>query len=90
MKNTSEKQIPMATMFSSKLAADQAKHRQLFLMELSSLMYLLRQGIAIRGHEEIQGNLYQLMKLRLKDIGVNDIDTTCMSPKIVNELISMM
>ena len=59
-------------------------------MELSSLMYLLRQGIAIIGHEEIQGNLYQLMKLRLNDIGINDFDTTYMSPEIVNELISMM
>ena len=37
----------------------------LFIM-LSSLKYLLRQGLSIRGHEEINGNLIQLLLLQAK------------------------
>ena len=31
--------------------------------QLRALQYLLRQGIAIRGHTEVEGNLYQLLKV---------------------------
>ena len=56
-------------------------------MEVSSEMYLRRQDIAITGHEDIH-NLYQFMKLMLKYIGANDVDTTYISHEIVYELIS--
>ena len=45
------------------------ERRDILLMQLSSLRYLLRQGLSIRGHEEIEGNLRQLMLLRAEDKG---------------------
>ena len=44
--------------------ADQKVRQQMLLMQLSSLKYLLRQGLAIRGHVDIEGNLIQLLSLR--------------------------
>ena len=38
---------------------DQKLHRQMLLTQLSTLRYLLRQGMAIRGHHEEEGNLAQ-------------------------------
>ena len=50
-----------------KLASDQQSHREMLLRQISSLKFLLRQGLAIRGHEELEGNLLQLLKLRSED-----------------------
>ena len=47
---------------------DQEKHRHLLLKQLDCLQYLTRQGIAIRGHCDEDGNLYQLIKCRADDI----------------------
>jgi hypothetical protein len=46
----------------------QEQRRRLLMAEASSLQYLLRQGIALRGHTEVDGNLFQLMQLRSPDI----------------------
>ncbi|PIK55578.1 putative zinc finger MYM-type protein 1-like [Apostichopus japonicus] len=46
--------------------------RQMLLKQLDCLRFLLRQGLAIRGHKEIEGNLRQLLMLVAidnKDIG---------------------
>jgi hypothetical protein len=40
----------------------------MLLKQLSSLKYLLRQGLAIRGHTENEGNIMQLLMLRCEDI----------------------
>jgi len=40
--------------------------------QLRALQYLLRQGMAIRGHTEIEGNLHQLLKVWANDY--NDIE----------------
>ena len=60
-------------------------------------MYLLKQGLAIRGHKENEGNLYELLKLRLKAIrepGASDAfqieRSHYMSPPVINELISLI
>jgi len=37
--------------------------------QLWALRYLLRQGMAIRGHTEIEGNLHQLLKVWANDNG---------------------
>ena len=37
------------------------------LKQLTSLQFLLKQGLAIRGHKKIDGNLSQLLLLRSKD-----------------------
>ena len=61
-------------------------------MQLGSLRFLLRQGMAVRGHDEIEGNLRQLMLLQAK--GKWDPVTawvnrgTYLSHDVVNELIS--
>ena len=47
--------------------AEQRVRQQMLLKQLSSLKYLLRQGLAIRGHEDIEGNLLQLLRLRSGD-----------------------
>ena len=39
----------------------------MLLKQLSSLHYLLRQGLALRGHEENESNLVQLLMLRSED-----------------------
>lgn len=50
-----------------KLKEGQKVHRKMFMKQLSSLRYLLRQGLALRGHEPIEGNLMQLLVLRSED-----------------------
>ena len=45
----------------------QKKAVKTLLKQLSSLKYLLRQGLAIRGHDDNEGNLVQLLKLRAED-----------------------
>ena len=71
----------------------QEQRRRLFMAEVSSLKYLLRQGIAIRGHSEDEGNLFQLIQLRSIDIPGLDqwlTDKKYLSHDIVNELAKEM
>ena len=49
------------------MASDQQSHHEMVLRQISSLKFLLRQGLAIRGHQELEGNLLQLLKLRSED-----------------------
>ena len=51
----------------SMLKRDQAARREFLIVTLSSLKFLVRQGLPIRGHEEIEGNLMQLLLLRAND-----------------------
>ena len=62
------KQLTVISQLSSQAKQEQRLNRNMLLKQLSSLRYLLRQGIAIRGHVEIEGNLMQLLHLRCKDI----------------------
>ncbi len=48
---------------SSVVKREQAVRRQGLLKLLHCLRYLVRQGLAIRGHIEVEGNLYQLLIL---------------------------
>ena len=48
----------------SQLKQSQKMHQIMLKIQLSSLQFLLRQGLAIRGHEELEGNLFQLLLLR--------------------------
>ena len=72
---------------------DQEVRRKMFMVVLSSLKHLLRQGSALRGHNEEDGNLMQLLLLRSSDhvhlkqyIG----DGKYLSHDIINELVSLM
>ena len=54
-------------MLSGTLALDRANNRHCFMKILSSLQFLARQGSGIRGHDEDEGNLHQLLKFISKD-----------------------
>ena len=45
------------SLFSNQVRSEQEFHRRMLHIQLSSLRYL---GLAIRGHEELEGNLMQL------------------------------
>ena len=67
--------------------------RDNLLILLSSLKYLLRQGLAIRGHEEINGNLMQLLLLQAKgNCALQSFisDKHYLSNDIINEMIKLM
>ena len=60
-------QPSVTTMLHTQHERDQEIRRKMFMVVLSSLRYLLRQGQALRGHEEMEGNLMQLLLLRSSD-----------------------
>ena len=67
--------------------------RDNMLILLSSLKYLLRQGLAIRGHEEMNGNLMQLLLLQAKgNCALQSFitDKHYLSNDIINEIIKLM
>ncbi|KAI6650074.1 Zinc finger MYM-type protein 1-like [Oopsacas minuta] len=59
----------------------------------TSIRYLLKQGSAIRDHDETSGNYFQLLKLRLEDdpdLGVYLKRTVnCISPRGQEEMMEM-
>ena len=70
-----------------------ASRRQALLKQLSGLKFLLRQGIAIRGHIEVEGNLVQLLTVWAEnnlDLKNWIKDGKYKSHDIVNEQISFM
>ena len=72
---------------------EQKTRKEGLLKQLSSLQYLLRQGLAIRGHEITEGNLYCLLQLRAEDdphVKKWITDSWYISPDIENEQIQLM
>ena len=61
-------QPSVASQLSKQLTSDQVKRREMLLKLLSSIKYLVRQGLALRGHVENESNLIQLLKCRSEDI----------------------
>ena len=83
----------VASLLSNSLCKDQADHRTMLMKLLSSLKLLLRQGSAIRGHTEEEGNLYQVLKCRSEDVPGLEAwlkKGDYRSHDIVNELIELM
>ena len=71
----------------------QQMRRSLLLKQLSSLRMLLRQGLAIRGHDAFDGNLEQLLQLRSeddKDVKIWLQNSEYLSHDIVNECILLL
>ncbi len=67
----------------------QEQHQKSLLIQISSLIYLLRQGLALRGHSDVESNLVQLLKLRSIDNNfLNEWinNKKYMSHDIINEL----
>ena len=72
---------------------EQKARREALIKQLSSLQHLLRQGLAVRGHEASESNLIQLLQLHSGDDPqlkkwIND-QKYC-SPDILNEQIEIM
>ena len=93
MKLKSLQQRSVASQLSNLKATEQKCNREMLCKVLSSLKYLLRQGLAIRGHHEETGNLIQLLQCRAEDI--NGLKTWISKKKylshdIINEMIALM
>uniref|UniRef100_H3AMU6 DUF4371 domain-containing protein n=1 Tax=Latimeria chalumnae TaxID=7897 RepID=H3AMU6_LATCH len=73
---------------------DQEIHRNLFMRELSTILFLARQGLALRGPIiEQDGNLYQLLKLGSEDCPELTIllnDHAYISHDVINEILKLM
>ena len=78
---------------SSQASKTRSENRIMLLKQLFSLKFLLRQGLAIHGHKEVDGNLIQLMELRREDSpGLKKWleNRQYLSHDIVNEMIMLM
>ena len=86
--------IPVSTQLNEQQASTQFFHMQMLIKLLSSIKYLAKQGLALRGHNTgTKGNLHQLMLLRAEDDPklqewLKKSEYT--SPAIINELIALM
>ncbi|CAF3101494.1 unnamed protein product, partial [Rotaria sp. Silwood2] len=71
----------------------QAERRKMFLVQVERVKYLSRQGLAIRGHVENEGNVIQLLKLREADVHGLDSwveDGNYLSHDIINEICQII
>lgn len=80
---------------SSSHLEQQRLRRKLFLQEVHALMFLLRQGLSLRGHTEIEGNLHQLLLSQAASDQDNDLKEwvlkgTYLSHDIINELVELV
>ena len=87
------KQESVASLLNKQAMAEQKIRRDMLLKQLSSLKYLLWQGLVIRGHDDMEGNLVQLLMIRSQDCP--DMETWIrewkyFSPPIPNEQIALM
>ena len=81
------------TQLSHQLLIDQKHRREMLMKVLTSLRFLLHQGLATRGHREEDSNLIQLLKCQAEDIHGLECwikDGRYLSHDIINELIEMM
>ena len=53
---------------SSHMAQLQLTRRKGLLYQLRAIMFLIRQGIAIQGHTESEGNIQQLLQMWITDL----------------------
>ncbi len=83
----------IVTQLSTQVANAQMSRRAGLLKQLEGMKFLLRQGLALRGHREEEGNLPQLIAMMSSsnsDISSWIKEGKYMSHDIVNELISLM
>lgn len=74
----------------SSLKKKQDVHRRMLVVEVSSIIFLIRQGLALRGHTDWESNLTQLLIARSTDIpGLLEYvnDGRYLSHDVVNELV---
>ena len=91
MKVTSK--VNVACMLDTAQKEMQKTRKRMLLKQLSTLRCILRQGLAVRGHSEIESNLQQVLKLRAEYDG--ELSTWLSEGKylsltIINEQIELM
>lgn len=77
----------------SKELKDQHVRRQSLLKQLSSIRFLLEQGLPLRGHREDDGNFLQLLQLRSEDspeLRSWILENKYLSPEVVNKQIALL
>ena len=86
-------QPSVATRLSLQVSREQKIHRELLIKQFTSLQFLMRQGLAVCGHTESEGNLAQLLKCRSEDVSTLKewlSNGKYRSPDILNEQIQLM
>lgn len=63
---------------------EQKVRQEMLAKQISSLRFLLRQGLAVKGHEDLESNLFQLLQLRSSDC------SDLAAPTIINKQIALM
>ena len=87
------KEPDVHSQLNTKKQKEQNSNRYTFITEISCICVLARQGLALRGHVEEEGNSHQLMKARAEDDKniVKWLDNgTYMSHDSVNEIVKIM
>ena len=81
------------SILTTQLQKEQEVHRAGLLKQLAAMKFLLRQGLALRGHREVDGNLYQLLHTWSDDSDVIWVwlkQGRFLSHDHVNEMITLM
>lgn len=90
----SQEGTPVDAQLSSALARQQENGRHCLQSIAGSIQFLARQGLALHGHNDDEGNFYQLLKhkgkkdARLSDWLSHSIDYT--SPLVQNEILKLL
>ena len=93
MKYSAIIQPSILSWLSSQLREEQQLHLGGLLKKLTAMQFLLRQRLALPGHHEKNGNLYQLLLTRAKDSEIVAgwlKEGRFLSHDHVNELVSLM
>ena len=90
MKLQSCQRPSVAAQVSHQLLINRKHRREMLMKVLSSLKFLLQQGLPICGHKEEDGNLLQLLKCRSEDVqGLERwLDDGKYLSHIINEMMS--
>ncbi|XP_027882815.1 zinc finger MYM-type protein 1-like isoform X1 [Xiphophorus couchianus] len=92
---TAQESHPINAQLSSALATQQGDNRHCLEKIVSSIKYLVRQGQALRGHDDDDSNLYQLLKNLAEDDALLAkwllrSQKEYLSPQIQNEILCSM
>ncbi|XP_025108809.1 zinc finger MYM-type protein 1-like [Pomacea canaliculata] len=79
-----ESGISVYAQISTQYESQQKQNLASFMNELKSLVFLLRQALPIRGHDDDEGNLHRCLKICFSEHKWTE-DGRYLSPEIVNE-----
>ena len=86
--------VNVASQIKTELCNEQHNNRENLMKILSTIKYLARQGLALRGHKEDTGNFIELLKLRSEDTKLMTSwltrKTRFCSHEIQNEMLNLM